>query len=188
MDEFDASEFGLTERKDMIRIYVGRIGDDCWYRLDSQEKAIPIKENVLSGVLQSIKVIEKTSEKYEAKLKLDIELMAGNNKRVVVRSGLGSVFSRGFLFSLGVIPEINQKIDISVRPSKNDDKIVFCSLFQRNELAISKWDKEAGLLDLQQKAETFNNLLQDCLQENLVNEEQSFDRDGVPIVEEEVLF
>jgi hypothetical protein len=140
---------GLVELPRTQYLYVGREGgkDDtsCWYRRKDDQNIL-VHSDGLAGYLIGLES-HTTTYKDEDKIKLRI-LMRCGSQTYCIQSGMNSVFSRGILLGLNEIEDIPSVITIGVRPSKEEEKVVFGSLFLNQQPVRTTWDKSIDCLTL----------------------------------------
>jgi hypothetical protein len=156
---------GLVELPRTQYLYVGREGgkDDtsCWYRRKDDQNIL-VHSDGLAGYLIGLES-HTTTYKEEDKIKLRI-LMRCGSQTYCIQSGMNSVFSRGILLGLNEIEDIPSVITIGVRPSKEEEKVVFGSLFLNQQPIKTTWDKSIDCFTL------FNSI---CRKFNFSTEPQS---------------
>lgn len=127
-------------------------GTTAWYKLDFETtRPIPVKEDALTGVLTNV-VINKKIFKNKDNYKINIHINADH--RFILRTGVGTTFSRGFVLS--IIELINRygeealknPITITVKQGEDSSKAVFCGVFYNGEKIIPRWDGEIVLAPL----------------------------------------
>jgi hypothetical protein len=135
---------GLIDIVTTTYLYVGRgeeeASNSCWYTRFGGAN-VPQSANGLAGKLVKIETAQ-TEYKGKKSEKLHIWMDCGG-QAYCVQSGLDTLFSRGVLLAL---PEatIGQDITIGVKPSKEDEKIVFGSIATASGWVRSEWDKETS--------------------------------------------
>jgi hypothetical protein len=126
-----------------VYLYVGR-GEEainsCWYTRFGGAN-VPQSANGLAGKLIKIETA-KTEYKGKKSEKLHIWMDCGG-QAYCIQSGLDTLFSRGILLALPQV-KIGQDITIGVKPSKDDEKIVFGSISTASGWVRSEWDKETS--------------------------------------------
>lgn len=130
----------------------GEMGTSPWYKYDFEnDRQIAIPEDALTGYLTSLVVVRKTF-KDKTNYKLNIHISADH--KYVIRTGVGTTFSRGLILSLKKLvetasPEVfSQPITLSVKRGSEDSKTAFCSIFHNSEKVFPDWDGEISLAPL----------------------------------------
>jgi hypothetical protein len=140
---------GLIDLPRTQYLYVGREGakedTSCWYRRKDEQNVL-VHSDGLAGHLIGLES-HTTTYKDEDKIKLRI-LMRCGSQTYCIQSGMSSVFSRGILLGLKEIEDIQLPITIAVRPSKEEEKVVFGSIFLLQQPIKTTWDKNVDCLDL----------------------------------------
>ncbi len=143
---------GLIDLPRVQYIYVGREGgkedNSCWYRR-KDEQNILVHADGLAGQLIGLES-HTTTYKDEDKIKLRI-LMRCGSQTYCIQSGMSSVFSRGVLLGLKEIDHNQSPITIAVRPSKEEEKVVFGSVYLNQQPIKTTWDKSIDCLALFQQ-------------------------------------
>jgi hypothetical protein len=140
---------GLIDLPRTQYLYVGREGDkedtSCWYRRKDKQNIL-VHSDGLAGHLIGLKS-DTTTYKDEDKIKLQI-LMRCGSQTYCIQSGMSSTFSRGILLGLKEIEDIQLPITIAVRPSKEEEKVVFGSVFINQQPIKTTWDKSIDCFTL----------------------------------------
>jgi hypothetical protein len=140
---------GLIDLPRTQYLYVGREGGkedtSCWYRRKDDQNIL-IHSDGLAGHLIKLEA-HTTTYKEDDKVKLRI-LMRCDSQTYCIQSGMNSVFSRGILLGLKEIEDIDTPIIIAVRPSKEEEKVVFGSVFIDRQPIKTTWDKSIDCLTL----------------------------------------
>ena len=135
---------GLIDIVTTVYLYVGRGEEEasncCWYTRFGGVN-IPQSSNGLAGKLVKIETRE-TEYKGKKSEKLQIWMKCGDQD-YCVQSGLDTLFSRGVLLAL-TETSVGQEITIGVKPSKDDEKIVFGSIATASGWVRSEWDKDTS--------------------------------------------
>ncbi len=148
---------GLKNQVKTTCIFVGS-GDnrEPWYTLSGTKDApikLFLKQSVFQGRLVEVKVKEVLTKK-GLKDKLDLKFSVteeGVESFVVIRSGLGTVFSRCFLLKLSNVDfDIVKKkpLTLTAWVSDQEEKVVFCALELDGKKLSAPWDKETDLKEL----------------------------------------
>lgn len=149
------SKLGLGQSPETITyIFVGEAespeGVTPWYEWDHDgNKAIPIKEDALTGYIYNI-VVNTTTFKGNPHYKVNIHVNA--DKKYVIRSGAGTTFTRGLVLSLHEIitadPDmLKHPVTITIKQS-DESKAMFAGVFLDGVKHIPKWDSEIALAPL----------------------------------------
>lgn len=122
----------------------GERGTTPWYKLEG-DKQIPVYHEALTGTLTNI-VVTTQDYKNDVNYKVNFHIQA--DVKYVIRTGAGTVFSRGFVLGLMELIKTDPSFEITVAVSPADEsKSVFCNLYNsRGERVKINWDGESSLL------------------------------------------
>ena len=123
-------EMGFRENSPHpIRVFVNRIGNDCWYTLTEAGERVPVNYTCICGVIKGLEIKEIESENYGDRQKLDLTLMT-DNSTYIIRSGKNTNFFKGLILGLSRMSpaQLRDPITITAEPGKKET-VVLCRMY-----------------------------------------------------------
>lgn len=146
-------EVGLCDVPAATYLFIGGADDNegqhPWYKYNHLKKAKePVEETALTGFLTSLKVIPK-AYKGKVNYKLDIFISGDKPLPYVIRSGINTAFTRGFILAMSKVPEPSDLITI-IPEAGDTGNTVFCKLLYSSEFRYIKneWNDKVKLFPL----------------------------------------
>jgi hypothetical protein len=140
---------GLGNPPIPMYLYVGNGSKDGqayhWYRFEDNQ-LIPVHKRALTGFVKKLKV---TAKDYKGNDTPKLDILVSADQNYVIRSGLTTVFAKGFLLSMLNIEDYSKPLTIAVQPG--EDTVVFCALYDAitgSRIKAEDWNMNINTLDV----------------------------------------
>jgi hypothetical protein len=127
-----------------IFVYCNRSNHCLWYTLseDSQRTVQPILQDALTGIVTKIEPVEATRRGKTVE-KLHVHVKVDSQRKYILEAGLDSIFAKGLLYTLSLIPVEKLKLPITIAVEAGEtDEVLFCKIYNpvTGEMAFAPWD------------------------------------------------
>ncbi|MBE7384416.1 MAG: hypothetical protein F6J95_023755 [Leptolyngbya sp. SIO1E4] len=136
------SQLGFGPAPVTRTIHCKRREECLWYFWNGPEGAEPIAYEAITGYARELRI---TQGEYKNKPTYHLQLVLEcHNRSFVLEAGATSVFSKGLILALAALtPEqLQSPITVCPQASQDEEKALFCRLYQGAELIRTVWPKE----------------------------------------------
>ncbi len=104
-------------------IFVGNEPEqELWYFLGENSQKNYIQQKALTGTIKSLEIVHR-EYKGQEHLKLDVTMEC--DRTYVIRSGFGTVFSKGLLLALNTLHRSEIALPLTIAVAPGDENVVF---------------------------------------------------------------